>query len=43
MVRLSVHHLAGFVMIVVGTALPPEGFYASLCDGKRFFELMPKI
>jgi integrative and conjugative element protein (TIGR02256 family) len=38
-VRLSRYHLGGFVMIVVGTSAPPEGFHVSLCNGHDFLTL----
>ncbi len=35
----SRHALAGFVLLIVGTVAPPEGFFVAICDGERCEEL----
>lgn len=39
MFEKSRHGLAGFVMIIAGTMLPPDGLYVAICDEHRCFEL----
>ena len=41
MFRKSKHELASFVMIVVGTELPPRGLFVSACDCRGVYELFP--
>ena len=35
----SRHGLASFVMVIVGSAPPPQGLFVSLCDGKKLHKL----
>ena len=42
MFRRSRHQLAGFVMVIVGTADAPEGLYVGVSDSKRLEELKPQ-
>jgi integrative and conjugative element protein (TIGR02256 family) len=41
-VRRSTHYLNGFILVVVGTALPPEGLHVSIHDGQASFRLYSK-
>lgn len=41
MFRESRHKLAGFVMIIVGTAPPMEGLFVGLVNGESWQELQP--
>jgi len=38
-VRLSEHHLNGFVLVIVGTETFPNGLYLGLHDGSEVYEL----
>ena len=42
MFRKSRHQLAGFVMIIVGTAEAPDGLFVGVSDGKKLEELAPQ-
>ncbi len=42
-VRLSRHELNGFILVIVGTAAPPQGLYVTICDGTNFFKLSPLV
>lgn len=37
--RRSRHQLAGFVMVIVGTAAPPEGLFVAISDGETLHGL----
>lgn len=39
MFRKSRHKLASFVIVIAGTATPPEGLFVGLCDGSGWREL----
>ena len=39
--RESVHHLSGFLMVIVGTEPPPHGLFAALADGHDIHPLRP--
>ena len=41
MFRKSHHKLASFVMVIVGTAEPPEGMFVGLCTNERVEQLTP--
>ena len=41
MFRQSVHQLAGFVMVIVGNAPPPDGLFVSIVNGDRVQALSP--
>jgi integrative and conjugative element protein (TIGR02256 family) len=38
-VRLSKHHLNGFVLVIVGTGTFPDGLYLGIHDGSEVYEL----
>lgn len=42
MFRNSTHQLEGFVMVIVGQALPPKGLYVAVCNGDIFTQLVPE-
>jgi integrative and conjugative element protein (TIGR02256 family) len=42
-VRRSSHHLAGFILMVVGTDDPPAGLYLSVHDGHAEVRLKPVV
>lgn len=41
-VRKSDHLLNGFLLVIVGTALPPDGWHVSVHDGSNRYRLLTR-